>query len=80
MQTSSTLRKRLQLQVIGFFVVVLAIIFMGNRSSLKNEISVSEEPLCSIKNKKVKSVAGFNEMLFSIKSFSLYETEITVGH
>jgi hypothetical protein len=64
----------------GFFVVVLAILFMGNRSSFKNETSVSEEPLCSIKNKKVKSVAGFNEMLFSIKSFSLYETESTASH
>lgn len=68
-------KKTFQIKIVGFYGLLLCIMIMGHLMASMKRSSVAEDSLCSIKGKKEKPNSKANEMLFSIKSFSLYEME-----
>jgi hypothetical protein len=80
MQTQQPGTKCLQRRIVGFYCFVLAIILMANQVASIKTSTISERPICSISDKKEERGFHFNEMLFSIKGFSLFDMEDVESH
>lgn len=68
-------KKTVQIKIFGFYCLILCIMIMGNLAASMKRSSVTENSLCSLKDKEEKKAFTVNEMLFSIKSLSLYDME-----
>lgn len=74
MQTVFPDKKGVRQRIVGLYCFVLAIIVIATHDSSPMRISaVFEKQSCSGKGKKAESVFSVNDILFSIKSFSLYD-------
>jgi hypothetical protein len=74
MQTNRTITKNLQRRILAFYGVALAIVLMGNEvTSITPSSADPRNHVCSIPDKAAEKGFNVNEILFSIKSFSLYD-------
>jgi|GEM_PF-4297554 len=81
MQKNISERKRFQRKVIGFYALFFLIIILSSNTELQDKaLKISDKVFCSIKKGNANSLINVNEMPFSIKSFSLYDSEDTNNH
>jgi hypothetical protein len=73
--------KGIRKRIFGLYCFVLAVIALASHAaSLDPAVAGLKEPYCSVKDKKAKTGFDVNEMLFSIKSLSLYDLEAEIIH
>ena len=63
-------------KIIGFYAFLFIVVFLCSHAGIQKQAStVADNHLCSVKSKTATGLIPVNEMLFSIKSFSLFDSE-----
>ena len=71
MQTPTNNQKKAQKNILCFSGLLLLIIIFFSFATIRHELIDKRD--CTIKEKNSNAIIEVNEMLFSIKSFSLYD-------
>lgn len=74
MQRNTSVTKRIARKLLGFYAAVFVFVVLCSHIATQiGSQDSSHSVFCSTKERDVKPIAHVNEMLFSLKSFILFE-------